>query len=99
MTSRWIFLSKVAESFSITGRGMVILPGLPRDYAAMPTVRTQDRIQLRLSNGKIIETHIAGIEHVSGTKEKRGFAIVLPLNIAKEEAPPGTEVWLFQDGE
>lgn len=41
------------------------------------------------------ETYIADIPHISGVKEKRGFAILLPPMITKEEVPAGTEVWIF----
>jgi hypothetical protein len=99
MTDKWIFLSTVAESFNITGRGIVILPGLPRDEANMPVVRFKDRIQLRRPDGGMTETYIVDIPHVSGAKEKRGFAILLPVNTSTQEAPPGTEVWLFQASE
>jgi hypothetical protein len=96
MTDKWIFLSTVAESFKVTGRGLVILPGLPRDEANMPVVRLKDRIQLRRPDGGVTEALIVDIPHISGVEEKRGFAILLPVNISIEEAPAGTEVWLFQ---
>ena len=98
MTDKWIYLSTVEESFNVTGRGVVILPGLPRNDANMPTVRTKDKIQLRVPNGKITETYIEDIPHVSGAPEKRGFAIRLPLNITKEEVSAGTEVWVCPSG-
>ena len=83
------------EIFSVIGRGVVILPGYPRDRADAPTIRVKDKIQLRRSNGEITETYIAGIEYVSGAKAvKRMLPILLPPYITKAEVQAGTEVWV-----
>jgi len=90
-----IFLSKVEDTFEITGRGLVIVPAQPRadlDFR----LRAKDSIQLRSPDGQVLDTHIASVEICCGPNVHCRMAFLLPKGIAKHEVPKETEIWLMQ---
>jgi hypothetical protein len=87
-----ILFAKVEDAFSISGRGCVIV----FKFLSNLNLRTRDPIQLRTPDGHVRDTHVAGIEIGSGPSRNRSkFAIMMPPDIAKQDAPPGTEMWLL----
>jgi hypothetical protein len=93
-------LFKVQDRFQLTGRGCVLVPGIP-DEPSLPTVRVEDKIMLMRPDGSKILTHIASIEMVNyRTKQERIAApICLPSDLSTEDIPKGTEVFLIQKEE
>jgi translation elongation factor EF-Tu-like GTPase len=90
------FLSKVEDTFHISGRGCVIVPVVPRSTLDFH-LRVQDSIQLRNPYGKVLDTYIAGIERVCGPTVKGRMAFLLPADVTESEVPKGTEIWLAHD--
>ena len=86
------FLSRVRHTFTITGRGCVIVPEISR-FEFPYRVSVQDAIQLRKPDGQIVSTHIAGMELFTGlgVEDRVGFLL---MDIAKPDVPGGTEIWL-----
>ena len=67
----------------------------------MPTshFRMKDPIQLRGPDGRVLDTHVAGLEMVSGPNVRRDVvAFMLSKDITKQDIPPGTEIWLISEG-
>lgn len=91
-----IFFSKVEETFEISGRGCVIVPDVPRSSLHF-RLRAQDSIQLRNRNGAVLDTYIASIEMLCGSKVKDRIAFLLPANITRKDVPNGTEIWLVRE--
>jgi len=91
------FLFKVEDVFDITGRGIVLVPGLSGDDE-VPVVRIGDPLVLRLPSGLSIQTKLAAFEMVNyHTKPRRVcLPISLPKEIKKGDIPIGTEVFLDQ---
>jgi hypothetical protein len=90
-----MLLALVEYAFQISGRGCVIVPG---EWCSPDLrFRAKDRIQLRRPDGRILDTHIASVEMLSGPELKGRMAFLLPRPIDKSEAPPGTEIWLTPD--
>jgi translation elongation factor EF-Tu-like GTPase len=89
-----LFLSKIEDIFRITGRGFVVLLGTTE-----PGIRfkAKDLIQLRTPDGRVLDTHVAAIEFVSGPRVKSNLAFLLPSDVKEQDAPPGTEIWLARD--
>jgi len=83
------FLSKVADTFWIPGRGAVILPEEPQDDFR---IRAMTVVQLRAPDGSMLDTHIAAIEILKTDRGAR-MGIMLPREIAKEDVPRGSEIW------
>jgi hypothetical protein len=84
-------LFTVADSFEITGRGLVIIPGIiPRDDERF---RVGDAIELRRPDGTVFHARIAGLELLNPTPPDHSIPVLMPLGISKQDAPLGTEVW------
>jgi hypothetical protein len=90
-----IFLSKVEDVFEISGRGCVVVPASPRAGLDFQ-LHAHDSIQLRNPDGRVLDTYIAGIEMLCGPKVRDCVAFLLPENIAKQDVPRETEIWLIQ---
>src|SRR5205814_777171 len=77
----------VADTFTIRGRGLVLLPGLtPINNERF---RVGDLLLLKRPDRTELVTWIAGIELFSGTAE----VPVLLNGLSNEDVPVGTEVW------
>ena len=86
------FFSKVGDTFTIPGRGCVIVPATPYDLDFR--FHNRDSIQLRSPSGVVIDTHIASIELVKPVAGPCRMAFLLPNEIAKSDIPPETEIWV-----
>jgi translation elongation factor EF-Tu-like GTPase len=93
-------LFTVEDAFQITGRGCVLVPGLSGE-PGMPPVKVGSPLRLELADGTIRETHVAGLEMLNfGARPRPAIItapILLPMNIRKEDVPPGTKVFLLAD--
>ena len=87
------FLSKVEDVFQVPGRGCVIVPEVPPRNADFG-LRVQDSIQLRNPDGRVVNTHIVGIEMACGPAVGCRSAFLLPACITTRDVPNGTEIWL-----
>lgn len=88
------FLSKIADTFRIRGRGTVIVfEPLQGDLR----VKAKDGIQLRTPAGDVIDTHVVSIEHSCGPNVKPYSALLLPAEIGERNIPSGTEIWVIQN--
>jgi hypothetical protein len=93
-----IFFSKVEDAFQISGRGCIIVPAIPGSNVNS-RLRLHDSIQLCSPGGRVLETHIAGIEMVCGPEAKDRMAFLLPANVTKRHVPGGTEIWLLREAQ
>jgi translation elongation factor EF-Tu-like GTPase len=91
-----VFLSTVEDTFSISGRGCVVVPAVPRSSLDF-RLRAQDPIQLRTPDGRVLDTYVAGIEMICGPKVVDPIAFLLPENVTQQDVPKGTEIWLIQE--
>jgi translation elongation factor EF-Tu-like GTPase len=88
------YLSTVDEVFEITDRGLVVSPGIPRDCELI--VRIGDRLELVRPDDSVFTTDVVGIEHVSRSQGTiTSNALQLPLGLHKEDAPPGTKLFVI----
>jgi len=87
-----VFLSKIEDTFIITGRGCVVVPVALTN----PDLRVQngDAIQLRSPNGTRLDTHIVGIELIKPISGPCRVAFLLSKEVAKADVPPETEIWI-----
>jgi hypothetical protein len=73
---------KVAQTFSIEGRGVVVTPV----EWGTGTARVGDTIVLRRPDGSSLQTKLKDIGYPR-------CELLLPLEIKVEHVPPGTEIW------
>jgi len=78
-----MFLFKVQDKFLITGRGLILVPGLGDKKATVG-----DPIKIIKPDQTVIETTIRGI----GFNEFRD--ILVGKELTKDDIPIGSEVWL-----
>jgi hypothetical protein len=87
-------LAKVEAVFTITGRGVAIIPAFLSDLH----FRVKEPVQLRGPGGQIKNTYIASVE-LATTLDRCRLAFMLPPDIHKEDVPEGTEIWLTETRE
>jgi len=85
------FLGTVEAVFSITGRGVVIVPVWLSTHL---TVRNGDPVQLRRADGKFKNTRITSVEFLKRAGEGCQCAFMLPTDVAKDEITDGMEIWV-----
>jgi hypothetical protein len=81
-----MFLFKVGERFIVTGRGLVLVPGLGDKKATVG-----DSIKIIRPDQTMIEATIKGI----GFNQFRD--IFVGTDLTKEDVPIGSEVWLNKE--
>lgn len=94
-----IFLFTITDRFSIEGRGVVVVPGIPWAKGT-PAVRKGDPLILRTPLGEVIETELRDIEMISyrpDAKRLEATPILLPKKLHKCDIPIGTEVYLASE--
>jgi hypothetical protein len=91
-----IFLSKVEDAFQISGHGCVVVAAVSRSNLKV-RLHVRDSIQLRIPDGSVLDTYVAGIEIVCGPEARDNLAFLLPEDISKQGVPAGTEIWLIQE--
>jgi len=93
-------LFTVEDAFQISGRGCVLVPGIPPS-PGLPTVRVGDAIRLVKPNGEVIETRVHGVEMINYGARPRPAVIHAPISvphpITKQDVPPGTQVFYVED--
>jgi hypothetical protein len=78
-----MFLFKVEDKFMITGRGLVLIPGIGDKKAG-----TGDKIKIIRPDSSVISAKIKGIAF----NQNRDISVGTELS--KEDVPIGSEVWL-----
>ena len=90
------YLFTITDRFSIEGRGIVVVPGIPWTEGTR-VVRKGDPLILRTPLGEIIRTKLQNIEMISyrpGAKRLEATPFSLPKDLYKFDIPIGTEVHL-----
>jgi hypothetical protein len=97
--SKHIYLFTITDRFSIEGRGVAVVPGIPWTVG-IPVVRKGDPLILRTPLGEIIPTRLQDVEMINyrpGAKSLEATPILLPKELHKFDIPIGTEVYLVPD--
>lgn len=92
-----IFLFKVEEAFQISGRGCVIVPGVPPGLSNV-TIKVGSSIRLIKPNGEELDTTVAGVELINyGARRPTVLSvpIMLAQPVTKQDVPSGTQVFLI----
>jgi len=90
------YLFTISDRFAISGRGMVVVPGIPWTEGT-PKVRKGDSLILRTPLGDFIRTTLQDIEMINyrpNAKRLEASPISFPKDINKFDIPIGTEVFL-----
>ena len=85
------FISKVEDVFEISGRGCVVVPGVPGDFSHVE-LKIGDRVVLKRPNGSEIETTLRGFE-MGSRHPSCCIPILLGKELNKAMVPLGTDLW------
>jgi hypothetical protein len=85
----------VDGTFTVFGRGIGLLPGVPKDELG-PRVTPGMTIELHRPDGTVLATTIRAVEWFQ-TPPAPSAPLHMPPEIRKEDVPVGTEVWLDDD--
>jgi hypothetical protein len=88
------FLFRVADTFDIRGRGVVV--AADRTYQTLDIdmrLLIGDPIEFRSDERNPIRTTVAGIEFLNPWSPTRPFVFLLPREIEKDQIAIGSEVW------
>jgi hypothetical protein len=88
--ARFVHVSNVEDKFLIEGRGIVIVPGLPRDKAGL--LKNEDFIVLHDYRKRFLLTQVRAIE-LSSPPSPKGWGILLPEDVSSEDVVIGMQVW------
>lgn len=90
-------LFQVTHCFRIGHSGCVLAPGVSAKTGA-PTVHIGSRIRLKAPDGAQVDTYVRGMERVRQfqSPSEVTIPIVLPKEIAHEQVPVGTLVYLLE---
>ena len=82
-------LGEVESVFSISGRGTVVVPTLVDDFL----LHVGDQLQIRSSDGRIMDGHITGVEFTQHPGKRCRLALLLSKNITRDDISAGAELW------
>jgi len=83
-----VFLFKVQHTFAITGRGLILTSDV---ILGTIRVRIGDKIKIVTPDNKVIEPTVKGIAFANP------IDILVDQNVAKDDVPIGSEVWLNKE--
>jgi len=83
-------LAKVEAVFTVTGRGVVVVPAFLTEYRA----HSGEPVQLRRADGHVRNTNIFSVESLNLGSGKRRPAFMLASDIAKTDIAEGDEIWI-----
>lgn len=95
-----LFLFRVEWASRVPNRGVLLSPGVNPEMRR--TLKEGDTIELRRPDGITSTAKIRAFYFVDKTKEftnNLNYDILISIDSQKEDAPPGTEVWLDGNGE
>jgi len=82
-------LFKVEDTFLITGRGLVPIPGIVP--VGEERFRAGDPILLKRPDGSELATAIGGLEMLDPNPPP--YVVIMLKGLTKEDVPIGTEIW------
>lgn len=86
------FLFELEDVFDISGRGCVLVPGIP--YASEHEVRVGSEIVIQRPDGSLLETSISGFEMINRGRAMEHAPFSVPRRVAKEDLPLKSRVFL-----
>lgn len=89
------FIEEVEDVFSISGRGCVIVPGIP--YSFEPKIGSGVKIQFHNPSGSIVTTTIQGLEMINRGKPMNHAPFSVDKSIKKSEIELGAKIYLIND--
>ena len=88
-----LHLSTVEDVFDISKRGIIVVPGIPKDDDQKWKIRSGEPIMLETPDGTIFHTVVCGMEMTS-RPDRKSIPLLLGPDITKQMVPVGTKLWV-----
>ena len=89
------FIEEVENIFDISGRGCVIVPGIPRGFEL--TVTVGDELEFRNPSGTIVRTTLSGVEMINSGKLMNHTPFSIASNVKKGDIEIGAKLYLVSN--
>ena len=84
-------LSIVEDTFQISGRGVIVMPGIPRQRDWR--IKVGDPLFLHRPDGSALQSSVFGIEMAS-PPHPSCIPLLIGPGLTKDDIPVGTELWV-----
>lgn len=91
------FVSKIDDAFNISGRGCIVVPGVP--YTFEPSVVAGTAIEIRNPDGRTIRTQVEAFEMINRGRPMDSAPFLLPRDVTKQDIQIGAEIFLLDANE
>lgn len=81
--------------FAISGRGCVVLPGVP--FSTNPPIAIGSELEFRNPSGSVVRTKIKGVEFVNRGAPSQHAPFRVGSEVLKEDIEPGAEFYLVSE--
>ena len=88
-------IEEVEDIFNISGRGCVIVPGIP--YFFEPKIGSGVKIEFHNPSGSIVTTTIQALEMINRGKPMKHAPFSVDKSIKKSEIELGAKIYLVTD--
>ena len=87
------FIEKVEDVFGISGRGCVIVPGIP--YSFNPQIGIGAKIEIRNPSGSVVQATLIGIEMINRGRPMEHAPFSVNRDVKKSDIEIGAELYLI----
>jgi translation elongation factor EF-Tu-like GTPase len=87
------FIEKVEDIFDISGRGCVIVPGIP--YSFDVSVGIGAKIEIRNPSGSVVQATLTGIEMINRGRLMEHAPFSVSRDVKKSDIEIGAELYLI----
>ena len=88
------FIEEVEHVFDISGRGCVVVPGIPNSFE--PSLSVGAQLQFNNPSGSIVRATIQGIEMINRGKLMNHSPFSLDRSVKKSDIEPGAKMYLVK---
>lgn len=87
------FIEKVEDVFGISGRGCVIVPGIP--YSFEPAIGIGAKLEIRNPSGRIVQATLKGLEMINRGRLMKHAPFLVNRDVKKSDIEIGAELYLI----
>ncbi|WP_345846168.1 hypothetical protein [Shewanella algae] len=91
------FIEEVEDVFDISGRGCVVVPGIPYDFE--PSLSVGTRLQFNNPSGSIVTATLQGLEMINRGKPMNHAPFSVDRSIKKGDIEIGATMYLVECNE
>lgn len=92
-----MFIEEVEDIFDISGRGCVVVPGIP--YSFEPSVGVGAKLQFKNPSGSIVTATLQGLEMINRSKPMNHAPFSLDRSVKKGDIEVGAKMYLVECSE